>query len=353
MNILVVDDEIVQIETISRGLKRKGYRVTQALSANDALGELRNQCSKIDMVITDYAMPGMNGIGLLKRIRESHRSLPVILMTAYGDKELVIDALRNRCDSFIEKPFTLDQLMQETERAMANVNHNNENDSVAEHIPRHLHQINNPLMSIIGSAELAMLRLDNPDSVKRSMFRIIEAAKKITKINKQIMNTDLEKQEPPETVDMEILIDDCLQMFKDLLTLKGISVEKDMGHQGAHVLGNRFSLEQLSKNLILNAIEAMEGSDPKLLRIETSFETYARSIVITIADSGCGIPEDALKTLFMPYCTSKQHGTGLGLPVVKNIVEKHNGKIKVKSEAGRGTTFTIKLPALKPPPDVG
>jgi DNA-binding NtrC family response regulator len=72
--------------------------------------------AKIDLVLSDYVMPGLNGIELLKRIRENHGSLPVILMTAYGEKDLIIEALRNRCDSFLEKPFTLDQLIQEIER---------------------------------------------------------------------------------------------------------------------------------------------------------------------------------------------------------------------------------------------
>ena len=75
MNILVVDDEIVQIETIQRGLRSKGYQVTHALNAEDALRKIRENHTQIDLVITDYAMPGMNGIGLLKKIRETRRTL--------------------------------------------------------------------------------------------------------------------------------------------------------------------------------------------------------------------------------------------------------------------------------------
>ena len=117
MNILVVDDEVVQLESLRRGLRTRGYQVLEALSAEEALKCFtHSNMNKIDLVLSDYLMPGMNGIELLKRIRNHHGSLPVILMTAYGEKDLVIEALRNRCDSFIEKPFTLDQLMQEIER---------------------------------------------------------------------------------------------------------------------------------------------------------------------------------------------------------------------------------------------
>ena len=114
MNILVVDDEIIIIETLRRGLRSKGYQVLAALSGQEAITILNND-KKIDLVLTDYVMPGMNGMELIRMVREKDAALPVIVMTAYGKKELVIDALRNRCDSFIEKPFTLKQLMHEIE----------------------------------------------------------------------------------------------------------------------------------------------------------------------------------------------------------------------------------------------
>lgn len=117
MNILVVEDDSFQLESLRRGLRSKGHRVLEALNAEQALRCFTDSTmAKIDLVLSDYVMPGLNGIELLKRIRENHGALPVILMTAYGEKDLVIEALRNRCDSFLEKPFTLDQLVQEIER---------------------------------------------------------------------------------------------------------------------------------------------------------------------------------------------------------------------------------------------
>jgi signal transduction histidine kinase len=348
VNILVVDDEVVQIETLSRGLKRQGYKVDHALNGKEALKKIHNKLTKVDMVLTDYAMPGMNGLSLLKNIRKSEQKLPVIMMTAYGDKEIIIDALRNRCDSFIEKPFTLEQLMEETERALSNVPEEKKNQDLVDMIPKHIHQINNPLMSIMGSAELAMLKMEDPEAVKESFKRIIGAAQKIHRINKEIMRSGRETDPQVEAVNLEILIQDCFKMFKDLLTLRNIEVDFDMGHRGIGVAGNKFGLEQLFKNLILNAIEAMEHSTQKQLMVETFYETSANTVVIKITDTGCGIPDKLLDTLFTPYVTSKEQGTGLGLSVVKSIVEKHGGIISVKSDPGEGTTFTIRLPGKQP-----
>ncbi|MBW1697485.1 MAG: response regulator [Deltaproteobacteria bacterium] len=348
MNILVVDDELIQVETISRGLRSKGYHVIPSLSAEEALKKIRRQDPQIDMVITDYSMPGMNGICLLKKIRETHHTLPVIMMTAYGDKKLVIDALRNRCDSFIEKPFTLDQLMRETERAKINILQNTSTHRLSELIPRHIHQINNPLMSIMGSAELTINQVDNPDAVKRCIKRIIGCAEKICEINRKLIRLEEKKEIEIQPVNIQVLLEECLAMFKDLLILKNISVDKKIASHDMNVQGNNFALEQLFKNLILNAIDAMDGRNEKQLSVSAANDPSSKTVVIKIKDTGCGIAERSLGSLFTPYYTSKKNGTGLGLAVAKGIVEKHNGQITVESKPGNGACFTVTLPMNLP-----
>ena len=116
MNILVVDDEPAMAESIRIGLESMGHRAFEALSAQQALDLLYHGGHRIDLIATDYLMPAMNGIDLLKAVRRSHPTLPVMILTAYAETSLVIEALKNRCDSFIEKPFSLDQLVAEIER---------------------------------------------------------------------------------------------------------------------------------------------------------------------------------------------------------------------------------------------
>jgi DNA-binding NtrC family response regulator len=121
VNVLIVDDEIVQVENLRIGLSRRGYHVLQALSGHEALCLIENDALEIDLVISDYAMPEMNGIELLQNIRWKHGNLPVILMTAYGKRDIVLDALRNQCNGFIDKPFSLDQLLLEIDRVNSNM----------------------------------------------------------------------------------------------------------------------------------------------------------------------------------------------------------------------------------------
>jgi DNA-binding NtrC family response regulator len=113
--ILVVDDKRVQLKTLRRGLRTRGYQVVEAISGKEALDHLVKD-NKIDIVLTDYAMPEMNGIELLQKIRKNNRTIPVIIMTAYGDKSLVIEAMHHRCNGFIDKPFDMDELFEEIKK---------------------------------------------------------------------------------------------------------------------------------------------------------------------------------------------------------------------------------------------
>lgn len=343
MNVLIVDDEIVQIESIGRGLRSRGYNVAFALNGKDALEKLCDENRPIDMVITDYAMPGMNGLHLLKKIREKDRSMPFVMMTAFADKTVVIDAMRNRCDSFIEKPFTLDQLIQEIERAKVHILQNTRTEELSEIIPKHIHQINNPLMAIVGSAELAIHPASDQKTIERCINRIIGSAEKISEINESFIKMGGEPEPAKEMIDPALLIDECLDMFKDLLTLTGITVKVDPANP-VKIKADRYGLEQVLKNLILNAIDAMDGCDEKRLELQTEQDPKENTVRIRVKDSGCGMPEHVLEKLFTPYFTSKRNGNGLGLAVVKSIVDKHHGSVSVQSRENNGTSFTITLP---------
>lgn len=349
MKILIVDDETEQIVSLKVGLKSKGFKVIEALNAADALKHLNNNGNKIDVVLTDYGMPGMDGMELVKKIRKKHNTLPVIMMTAYGEKDLVINALRNRCNGFIDKPFSLDQLIKEIEMVRINADKNTDSHQLPEIISELVHQINNPLMCITGSAELGMIEFDNNRAMKDCLTKIMEATEKIKKINGKLLKRGRTAKEKIRMVNIGEILDDCLIMFKDLLAFKCISLEKRFYGDHPDVLGNRFGLEQMFKNLILNAIDSMDGRSEKRLKIKVETDKAASSVLVSIKDTGCGIPEESLKKIFTPYFTGKEeNGTGLGLPVVKDVLEKHNGRIFLESQEGKGTTFTVRLPVDRP-----
>jgi len=346
MNILVVDDEAEQLDSLRVGLKSRGFKVFEALNAEDALKRLSHGPEKIDIVITDYAMPGMNGMELLKKLRKKNNMLPVILMTAYGKKNLIIDALHNNCNSFIEKPFTLDQLLKEIDRVIFFMLQNIDSRQLNGLIPKLVHQINNHLFCISGNVELGIHNSDDTEAIKKHFSNIIEATKKIQHINRKVLEVGRKVEDKIETVEIRGLLHDCIKTFEELMALKGVSMEKDLNSQNLYVSGNRFELEQLFENLILNSIDSMDGRPEKRLRITAGLDQFTSSASVSIEDTGCGIMNESMDKIFTSYFTDKNKGTGLGLSVVKDIVEKHKGEIKVKSQVDKGTTFKVGFPAV-------
>ena len=345
MNIMIVDDEEVQIETLRRGLRGRKFNVVGALNGDEAMKCLDDENTCIDLVITDYSMPGMNGIELLQKIREKDHFIPVIMMTAYGEKSLVIKAMRNSCDGFIEKPFTLEMLMRDIDETMLKAMENKNARELSRVIPAFVHQINNPLLSISAGAELAICDLEknNTDAFKDRMARIIKATEKITEINQEMRNFSGGGPSDFEEINIHKLLDDCIEMFDDMLKLKRISVEKKLHDGGIFVSGNRFEMEQVFKNLLLNAIHSMDETPEKRLKIGSDPDQDSRFISVRIEDTGCGIPEETLDKMFKPYFTTKEKGTGLGLSVIKGILNKHQGMIDVKSTVEQGTRFDVML----------
>jgi signal transduction histidine kinase len=343
MNVMIVDDERVQLRSLKRGLKSVGYDVVEAINAKEALSCLDEHIAPVDIVITDYAMPGMNGIELLKEIRIRESTIPVIMMTAYGEKDLVIEALRNKCDSFLEKPFVLEDLIQEINRAGFNRLKNTKSDQITKLIPRFVHQLNNPLMAILGSAELSLIQKEDPERLEAGIRTIIESVNKMQEINRQILKLGLEEKNSFETVDVTAVLKNSLNMFKELITFKEITLEKKV-EGSLYVMGNKFQIEQLLKNLILNAIDAMDNIAEKRLKIDIEKCETSESVCVKIEDTGCGIPKASREKIFSPYYTRKKNGTGLGLAIAKDIVEQHKGKLKIESEVEKGTIFIVTLP---------
>lgn len=134
MKILIVDDEAEQLRGMKLILMRKGFDVVTVTTSKKALELLQEKRTRVQMVITDYMMPGMDGIQLFNDIRKNNPTLPVILMTAYGDKEVVGAAVRNLFNGYIEKPFQPKSLVREVERVAATpLMQNRQFSNAAEH----------------------------------------------------------------------------------------------------------------------------------------------------------------------------------------------------------------------------
>jgi signal transduction histidine kinase len=141
------------------------------------------------------------------------------------------------------------------------------------------------------------------------------------------------------------LVEKCLLLSGHKLKLSNIAAERKLQEGLPPVSGDYNQIQQCVINLIFNAIDAMPNGG-KLL-VATSYNPRERNISVQVNDTGCGISKTDLPHIFEPFFTTKSEGQGLGLglSMVEGIIDRHKGDIEVTSEVGKGTTFTLKLPA--------
>jgi PAS domain S-box-containing protein len=203
------------------------------------------------------------------------------------------------------------------------------------------HEIGTPMNVILGRAEYLMDRVKE-EPVKKGLQTIVEQVERITKVMNQLLAFARRKSPERGPLDLKDIVENSVEMFEERLAKSRVRVETHIDEHCPKAQADNDQMNQVLINLIMNAIHAMP--DGGTLRIGLA---PAQDMVrLTITDTGHGIPSEALKKIFEPFFTTKEFGkgTGLGLTVVKGIIEEHQGSIAVQSEPEKGTTFTILLP---------
>jgi PAS domain S-box-containing protein len=206
------------------------------------------------------------------------------------------------------------------------------------------HEIKNPLAGIKGAIEIIR---DNmaPNHPHRQVLG--EVLSEVGRIDRSVMNLlSYSKPKPPDftKVDLARVIHNVVSFLQKIADSKGIRLHAAPAQAGALVTGDENEIKQLFMNLILNSLEAIEKQGNVWIQLQSAGNSH---VSVDIVDDGPGIPPDQLTKVFVPFFTSKKHGTGLGLATCKRIVMNHGGDIRVESEPGKGTRFTIDL-ALNP-----
>ena len=255
-------------------------------------------------------------------------------------------AILERCILFekIEnQALELAHINQQAEETQKQLYHTERLASVGRLAAGAAHEINNPLAVISGKAQLLQRRIDD-DSCRDSLATIIEQTERITKIINDLMGFARPADPELKEVKLPDLIDECLDLVGNRISLHEIEVRKDFPKKLSSVLVDPKQILQVLLNLVINAHHAMPEGGEIQFSAKENFNT--NSIEVIIKDNGIGIPEKQLKNIFDPFFTTKEQGqgTGLGLAISHRIIENHGGAIKVESKEGAGTTFIISLP---------
>lgn len=210
------------------------------------------------------------------------------------------------------------------------------------------HEINNPLQIITGQSEL-LLRESFSDETRQQLFIIQEASRRIERLNRHLMDVAKPKLQSIERFPPEQPLEKAADFLLSMGQTKYIAVVRQYNAHGTCIQGDPNQIEQVFMNLITNASQAMAESQDQVLTLSTTVDQEHGMIHIAVADTGCGIDSQLKSKIFDPFFTTKENGAGygLGLTVVKQIVDRHAGSIAVTSGPGSGTAFTVSLPCYQ------
>lgn len=237
--------------------------------------------------------------------------------------------------------------MEETRRTQEQLFQTGKLAAVGEMAASLAHELNNPLMVILGHCGLLQRDLPAGSRLAQHAATIVDQANRAGKIVRDVLDFVRRRQPNRELVSLDELLDRALALFEGRLQRAGIEVSRVYDGGPPLLLADRDQLTQVFINLIGNAIDAMPAGG--LLTIETGLHSgpdgheYAG---VDIADAGLGIPPEVMPHVFEPFYTTKPEGagTGLGLPISRRIVEAHSGTLEAVSTPGCGTRMMVRLP---------
>jgi signal transduction histidine kinase len=215
------------------------------------------------------------------------------------------------------------------------------------------HEFNNVLMTILNYAKMGMRHRD--DATRDKAFeKILIAGQRAAKITNGILGFARNRSNSMEPTDLAKIVDDSLSLLEKEMQKYRVAVELNL-QPVPLVMAQGNQLQQVLMNLLTNARQAMPGGGRLVIRL--SHDAPHGTVELMIRDSGNGIPADKLPYIFDRFYTTKsgpdesgKGGTGLGLSLCHDVIESHHGRIRVESTIGKGTAFTLKLPAIAASP---
>jgi two-component system NtrC family sensor kinase len=370
--ILIVDDEEKFVHYLSKRLMNRHFDVTSSSSGEDAVEKVKSD--GFDVVIMDVIMPGMSGLEALASIKELSEKVEVILLTAHASTQDGVEGIKSGAFDYLTKPVEMDHLVSKIRQAHEKILREEEKKREAElraKMEQRLlaaerlaslgtlatgvaHEINNPLAVINDAAGLLKDLLQKEEFAEiplrnlfeKSVDKIEKNVDRAKKITHQLLGFVQKSDAAMSEVNLRELAEEAIQWMEKEARNKDIQLALAAPPALDSIRSDPYQLRQVLINLLTNAVYATG----KRGNITITIEEKGEEAVLSVQDTGEGIPEENLERVFEPFFSTKStgEGTGLGLFVAREIVDKLGGKIEVESEVGRGASFRVRLPKTGP-----
>lgn len=376
--VLYVDDEEKSLKTFERAFG-DDFRIFTAVNAQAGLKLFEQHADEIGLLMTDQRMPGEKGVWLLERARQFRPRILRMLVTAYSDMEAAISAVNSGAIyKYVNKPWdppqleiTLkqgleffmvqlerDQLLREKMSVLRNMMIADRVVSLGLLAAGLSHNIRNSLVAVKTFLDLAPKKmteerggttngLRNPDFWKDYHHNVQLQIEKINELLGGLSSASDASPAPfADEISLRQIVDQAWQPFQEPFAARKIEFENKVSDSlpPLHVDKSKFSL--LFDLLFKEELTTLPSGSRVTLEAEAQNADGKNEIVIQLQDNGAGLPEDALRAVFDPFVVRSpvQSEYGVHLMACFFIVHHHGGKIDARSESGRGTTFTIRLP---------
>lgn len=365
--ILLVDDDPNVLSGYRRHLGRR-FTLLTALGGQEALGLLGDD-PEVAVVIADMRMPGMNGVQFLTECARRHPDTVRMMLTGNADQETAVQAVnRGHVFRFLSKPAAIEDVIEAVEAGLkqhrlhqaerelvrqAEVTRNAlERERAAakqqrEFVAMVSHEFRTPLAIIDSACEIlgGPYQITEPQRVKR-IGMIRESVRRMTELMESVLSVSrLENGglvPKPEPTDLESLLRGVADRMQSACHTHRIALEAARLPAGLNA--DPRMLDHVMSNLLSNAVKYSPGRDRVLVQAAAT----ATEALIAVSDEGVGIPPDEIHRLFDKFfrasTSSGIAGTGIGLYLADQFVRLHGGRIEVRSEVGRGSVFTVRLP---------
>lgn len=360
--ILVVDDSEFEIQLVDWILQENNYQTVLANSGYEALGILENLTP--DLILLDIMLPDINGFEICKKIKgmDKLKDIPVIFFTSLSNVDDIVKGFEAGGVDYVTKPFNKDELLVRIKNHLDLIGSKRKIELQARELAQSnalkdkmfsviSHDLRSPVGSIKQTLNFISSGLIKPgedlfnetikDLIKTSdeAYILLENLLGWAKSQSNILNVI------PESLELKPLANSVAGLLKLNCENKKISIQNNIP-EGITVFADLQMLQSVIRNLLSNALKFTRENGT----IEMNAVGVNAEVIISVKDSGVGISEARLKKIFdqdrpeQTFGTNKESGSGLGLILCKDFVEKNGGKIWVESKEGQGSAFSFTVP---------
>ena len=208
------------------------------------------------------------------------------------------------------------------------------------------HELNNPLTSVTGFAELALDDIPEESETRKDLEIVMREAVRARDVVRRLLDFARQTESERARASLNEVVDDVVALSRHLIRTSGVTLKLDLEKNLPWVLVDVNQMKQVLLNLIHNALQAMPAGGEMIIATASTYRDARDWIIVSVCDTGVGIPKLDQARIFEPFYTTKgnQGGTGLGLSVTYGIITDHGGQIDVESQPGSGSKFTVWLP---------